>query len=911
MSTPQHTLKRRALASLCALSFATGTVALLPVTVPEFAAQAEAAVYQDYTYTDMGDHIQLDGLSLDGMTKVQANGGVLPDFPLEINGKKVTAIGYRAFYKNKLTQLPGSWGNITTIGELAFLSNDLTQLPGSWGNITTIGSLAFFNNQLMTLPESWGNITTIDARAFEDNQLTKLPDWNTWKPMKDAKSNPQISQVTRCTRQPLNVALVFDTSNSIGQEGIDGYKQATSDFVDAVSDKGISIASFDFSINANAPRHLSKPNPVLVTDNSKQQVKDSLNEHFAIKGSTNWESGLINVRDNNTITNGKPRYDMVVFISDGFPNEKVSTENIGFMQAAQRVANNIKQQGSRIVSMGVGPELQGDPISGLSNLLPLSGLEENSDWYLGTWDELSSMLVHASTNVTCGTQVDARAQIIDGEGIITDPSSPGWQFTTEVINSKHDNVTIDGDARRTTPNALWLFPFEFNDKTGDDLRTSTVDIKITQTAKDGFTYYGGVYKIVDNEDGKVLRTVQLDGETTIVKDVPADARIEVVAQYHSSDITPPPTTTVMPPSTVTTTVTPPVTTVTKAPKTETTTTTITESATTTVTLPSTVTTTVTPPVTTVTEAPKTETTTMTTTESATTTVTETPQTETVTETPQRETVTLTPEKETETVTETPQRETVTLTPEKETETVTEIPQKETVTETPKTETVTYTPEKETVTETPKVETVTHTPEKETVTETPKASTETSTVTAPQVTVTETPKVSTKTSTVTVPQVTVTETPKQVTETTTLPQKTVTEQVPTTVVENKTEIVKLPPVTVTETEKQEPVTVTATPEKVTETVKVPGEKTTVVETKPDESVIVAETPRDDNSTIVTAPDTPTEDMKPEDVMIVESTPQSPNATASRILASTGVNVAGLVGIAGLLIGAAVFVTRRKK
>lgn len=283
-------------------------------------------------------------------------------------------------------------------------------------------------------------------------------------------------------------------------------------------------------------------------------------------------------------------------------------------------------------------------------------------------------------------------------------------------------------------------------------------------------------------------------------------------------------------------------------------------STTTVTLPSTVTTTVTPPTATVTVTPKTETTTATTTESATTTVTETPQTKTVTETPQRETVTLTPEKETETVTETPK--------------------------------------KETVTETPKTETVTHTPEKETVTETPKTSTET------------------KISTVTAPQVTVTETPKQVTETATLPQKTVTEQVPTTVVENKTETVILPPVTVTETEKQEPVTVTETLERVTETVKVPGEKTTVVETKPGEPVTMTETPREDKPAVVTTSDTsvedtPAEDATPENATVVESTPQPSDSDTPRILASTGANIIGLVGIAGLLLGAAVFIVRRKK
>ena len=419
-----------------------------------------------------------------------------------------------------------------------------------------------------------------------------------------------------------------------------------------------------------------------------------------------------------------------------------------------------------------------------------------------------------------------------------------------------------GNRRLSDPNAFsmhWSTATKFTEistpvgyESCDDANETSAEFSFPQIVYDRET---GEYETVAdaqlrNVSGRALINLERDRPDQILQDFGGpNTVLEYI--YPIADFTNckiPETTPT--PSTVTETVT-------ETPEPSTTTVT---PPTTTVTLPSTVTTTVTPPATTVTETPEAETTTATTTESATTTVTETPKTETVTETPQRETVTETP--------------------------------------TPKTETVTETPQKETVTETPKTETVTHTPDKETVTETPKASTET------------------KTSTVTAPQVTVTETPKQVTETVTLPQKTVTEQVPTTVVENKTETVKVPPVTVTTTEKQEPTTVTATPDKVTETVKVPGEKTTVVETQPGEPVTVTETPRENIIGVVTASDTQTEEEvvneeTPEVPVSEESTTQSSNTTTSRILASTGANVVGLVGIAGFLIGAAVFVTRRKK
>lgn len=600
----KNSKSRRVVAGVAIAAAAFTGVGALPIVAPDHVTQAQAAKSGIWKYQVADDHIKLTGLTDEGKQKVQDNGGKLPDFPLEIEGKKVTEIGYMAFNNRKITSLPNSWGNITEIdqdafnknqitslpdwgnvtriGGGAFSSNQITNLPDSWGNVTRIGgsafasnqitnlpdwgninridphafknnqitslpdwgqvarigSSAFENNQITSLPRSWGNVTEVNSDTFSGNQIGNVPDWSTLKSLQDSKKNPEISSTARCTTKPLNVALIFDTSSSIEDEGIGKYKDSTSAFVDAVSDKGISLASFDFSTNANAPEHLSKPEPLLVTKDSKEKVKASLNEHFELKGDTNWESGLINVRDNNTVTNGKPRYDMVVFISDGFPNKKVTDEDITNMQAAQKVANQLKEQGSKVISMGVGPELTKNPIGGHFNLLPLSGTRENNDYYLGAWDELASMLTHTTQNVTCGTQVDARAQIIDKNGKTIDPAAQGFEFSAEVTQTKYDNVTTVGESKKTTPNAIWSFPFNFNDKTGDDLRQSTADITITQKPKDGFTFLNGEYKIVNNEDGKVITNGSLTGGSTVIKDVPADAHVQVVAKYHDSSITP-------------------------------------------------------------------------------------------------------------------------------------------------------------------------------------------------------------------------------------------------------------------------------------------------------------------------------------------------------------------------------------
>ena len=119
--------------------------------------------------------------------------------PSEINGKKVTIIGFRAFQNNQLTSvvIPDS---ITEIWHHAFANNQLTSvvIPNS---VTTIGYDAFANNQLtnITIPNS---VTTIGEYAFFNNQLKLITIGNGIMYiglnafLKDSYSNPNLSKIT-------------------------------------------------------------------------------------------------------------------------------------------------------------------------------------------------------------------------------------------------------------------------------------------------------------------------------------------------------------------------------------------------------------------------------------------------------------------------------------------------------------------------------------------------------------------------------------------------------------------------------------------------------------------------------------------------------------------------------------------
>jgi hypothetical protein len=91
--------------------------------------------------------------------------------PKQIDGKKVIAIGDKAFSDMGLTSVTIPKG-VTEIGSDAFAKNQLTSvtIPNS---VTEIGYLAFFSNQLtsVTIPKG---VTEIGFMAFSDNQLTSV-----------------------------------------------------------------------------------------------------------------------------------------------------------------------------------------------------------------------------------------------------------------------------------------------------------------------------------------------------------------------------------------------------------------------------------------------------------------------------------------------------------------------------------------------------------------------------------------------------------------------------------------------------------------------------------------------------------------------------------------------------------------
>lgn len=193
-----------------------------------------------------------------------------------------------------------------------------------------------------------------------------------WKDM-DRADNPKLPQVCG-----LNVALVFDLSNSIGDSGLNATKQAGREVINALAGTPTTLGLFNFGTDAPVANTKDRPKLNLSIANDVRDARNVINgythggadpdDDFTDWGGTNWEGALKNVNESGV------KYDVVYFVTDGVPTTNVEKlpKNInekphnGFTGDAGRIphniditaaikqANSLKEKGTRIEAVAVG-----------------------------------------------------------------------------------------------------------------------------------------------------------------------------------------------------------------------------------------------------------------------------------------------------------------------------------------------------------------------------------------------------------------------------------------------------------------------------------------------------------------------------------------------------------------------------
>lgn len=334
-------------------------------------------------------------------------------------------------------------------------------------------------------------------------------------------TNPKI--VPTC-EPGLKIAIQMDISSSVNNYK-SSYRDSLHDLVDGLVGTGTQISLFTFG-NVSPVRvsgtNWESPTPRNV-DTDAEAIKNSITTFTGNQGTqrTNWDAGFQRLSE----ANEQYDYDLVLFITDGAPNVVRADNSNGYTDpagnnvAVQSIdeailsANELKNDGVRIATVGVGSGVQGEVVR---NLQTVSGLTANSDYYVGQWDELGTYLQSIVEAANCSLPVTVSKTTVSEEGVTT-TDAEGWDFLAEKTDGSDAEVTLRGDSEQTSGSGFNGRPKWNLDFTEPDGQTAGLTLQETSVLE-GYTFTGASCTIegtqVPAEDLEVDlqdRTVTIEG----------------------------------------------------------------------------------------------------------------------------------------------------------------------------------------------------------------------------------------------------------------------------------------------------------------------------------------------------------------------------------------------------------------
>lgn len=194
-----------------------------------------------------------------------------------------------------------------------------------------------------------------------DSCLTSLTSTELGQPqddydfLTDPVENPPLIQ--RCG---LNVALVFDLSNSINNSGLSSLQGTGNSIVDALQNTSVNIGLFNFGTSAPRVSSAEQLEPLSMLDaTSAEELKKKIGKMNIDEGvgGTNWEGALKRVSE------AQAHYDVVYFITDGVPttNNARTGNDDGFyvhtadVEHAIQASNSLKLEGTHLEVIAINP----------------------------------------------------------------------------------------------------------------------------------------------------------------------------------------------------------------------------------------------------------------------------------------------------------------------------------------------------------------------------------------------------------------------------------------------------------------------------------------------------------------------------------------------------------------------------
>jgi uncharacterized repeat protein (TIGR01451 family) len=304
----------------------------------------------------------------------------------------------------------------------------------------------------------------------------------------------------------IDVMLVLDESGSIERFGAtQAVKDATEAFLNALVGTGSRVAITEFSGNARpGVGYTTVTAPTLATGGVFRNYINS----FTPNGWTNWQDAFSFVREANQ---GAIRADLVVFVTDGDPTARRTAGNVGAtggvqtglidgsvlaLQPAWEEANLVKDQGSHIFAVGVGPAVQVE--TSRRRLAAVTGYNEfpdpvddfsRADYTVEpNFDRLRDTL-RTVVRELCQSSVTITKEVDQGDGNFE--PDPGWVFTGTVTSPGGFDWRLPPppngmDPRTATTNEAGVATFQW--EKADATATSTFTLQ--EAGREGYDSVG-------------------------------------------------------------------------------------------------------------------------------------------------------------------------------------------------------------------------------------------------------------------------------------------------------------------------------------------------------------------------------------------------------------------------------------
>jgi len=272
-------------------------------------------------------------------------------------------------------------------------------------------------------------------------------------------NNPPLRQACG-----VHVALILDLSYSVQMaSALPSLKAAAKGLTDNLVGTNSEVALFTFGTSAPAAGTNNRNRPLTpVSTKAGADLVDSWIDGLTITTAeyTNWDRGLFQVAEQAQPHSGPGNmFDVAIIITDGNPTRygsgstsTSSATRYAELEQAIFSANAIKASGTRVVAVGVGPDVAASGI----NLASISGPVQGSDYYTVGWadaaDTIKNMALAGCHTDTTGSLTVIK-EMLPPESTDISKATPqgGWQMTA---SSGTSGVTVDGGTTSTKPTVI-------------------------------------------------------------------------------------------------------------------------------------------------------------------------------------------------------------------------------------------------------------------------------------------------------------------------------------------------------------------------------------------------------------------------------------------------------------------------